>query len=142
MDGRNGSDGSQGRGGEITVTYDPQAKPYLGVIRLSSVDGPPALYKEETVAPLCQGEQFSVVSCRFSIHGSKLSVNSCRGSEFIRTDLLSAGASVLQHLIDLLYNIYTATCDCCVMSHRGPAILRGTRDNDASTRRADTGQIY
>ena len=51
-DGRNGFDGSPGRGGSITVTYDPQVQPYLTAIRLSSKGGPPAVFKEEPVAPL------------------------------------------------------------------------------------------
>ncbi len=51
-DGRNGFDGSPGRGGSITVTYDPQANPYLGTIRLSNKGGPPPVFKEEPVAPL------------------------------------------------------------------------------------------
>lgn len=51
-DGRNGSDGSPGKGGSITVTYDPQAKPFLAVIRLSNRGGPPTVFMEEPVAPL------------------------------------------------------------------------------------------
>ncbi len=51
-DGRNGFDGSPGRGGSITVTYDPQAKPFLAAIRLSNKGGPPPAFKEEPVAPL------------------------------------------------------------------------------------------
>jgi hypothetical protein len=51
-DGRNGSDGSPGRGGSITVTYDPQAKPYLLTIRLSNRGGPAPVFKEEAVGPL------------------------------------------------------------------------------------------
>jgi len=50
-DGRSGSDGPQGRGGSITVTYDPQAKPFLNIIRLSNRGGPKPVYKEETLAP-------------------------------------------------------------------------------------------
>jgi hypothetical protein len=38
--GRDGSDGSSGRAGSITVTYDPQAKPFLSIIRLSNSGGP------------------------------------------------------------------------------------------------------
>src|SRR5205814_2658067 len=30
LDGRNGWDGAQGKGGLITVTYDPQVRPFLG----------------------------------------------------------------------------------------------------------------
>ncbi len=51
-DGRNGFDGSSGHGGSITVTYDPQAKPFLTTIHLSSVGGPKPVFKEEPVAPL------------------------------------------------------------------------------------------
>jgi hypothetical protein len=51
-DGRSGFDGSPGRGGSITVTYDPQAKPFLAAIRLSNQGGPPPVFKEEPVAPL------------------------------------------------------------------------------------------
>jgi len=51
-DGRNGFDGSPGRGGSITVTYDPQAKPYLNAIHLSNKGGPSPVFKEESVAPL------------------------------------------------------------------------------------------
>ena len=51
-DGRNGFDGSSGRGGSITVTYDPQAKPYLSAIHLSSKNGSAPVFHEEPVAPL------------------------------------------------------------------------------------------
>ena len=51
-DGRSGFDGSPGRGGSITVTYDPQVKPYLGTIHLSNQNGPPPVFKEEPVAAL------------------------------------------------------------------------------------------
>jgi hypothetical protein len=51
-DGRNGFDGSPGKGGSITVTYDPQAKPYLTAIHLSNKGGPTPTFKEEPVAPL------------------------------------------------------------------------------------------
>ena len=51
-DGRDGMSGSSGSGGLITVTCDPQAKPYLGVIHLSSQNGPAPLFKQETVAAL------------------------------------------------------------------------------------------
>jgi hypothetical protein len=51
-DGRNGFDGSSGRGGSITVTYDPQAKPFLAAIHLSNSGGPPPVFKEEPVAAL------------------------------------------------------------------------------------------
>ena len=51
-DGRNGWDGSPGKSGSITVTYDPQAKPFLDVIRLSNEDGPPPVFREAPVTPL------------------------------------------------------------------------------------------
>jgi len=51
-DGRNGFDGPPGSGGKITVIYDPQAKPFLGVIHLSARNGPQPVFKEQTVAPL------------------------------------------------------------------------------------------
>lgn len=50
--GRDGSDGSSGRGGRIAVMYDPQAKPFLGVISLSNPGGPRPVFLEEPVAPL------------------------------------------------------------------------------------------
>ena len=51
-DGRNGFDGSPGRGGSITVTYDPQAKPYLSAIKISNKGGPAPVFREEPVGPL------------------------------------------------------------------------------------------
>jgi hypothetical protein len=54
-DGSNGQDGwsgSTGRGGSITVTTDPQAKPFLTAIHLSNQGGPPPVFKEEPLAPL------------------------------------------------------------------------------------------
>jgi hypothetical protein len=50
--GRDGFDGSPGRGGSITVTYDPQAKPYLSTIHLSNRGGSAPVFKEEPVAPI------------------------------------------------------------------------------------------
>jgi hypothetical protein len=50
--GRDGSDGPPGRGGSITVTYDPQAKPYLIALHLSSRNGPTPVFRAEPVAPL------------------------------------------------------------------------------------------
>ncbi len=50
--GRNGFDGSPGKGGSITVTYDPQAKPFLAAIHLSHQYGPDPVFREEPVAPL------------------------------------------------------------------------------------------
>jgi hypothetical protein len=52
LDGHSGMDGSAGQGGSITVTYDPQAKPFLNVIHLSSWNGPKPTLKEETVTAL------------------------------------------------------------------------------------------
>jgi hypothetical protein len=51
-DKRSGFDGSPGKGGSITVTYDPQAKPFLEMIHLSSRNGPTLVFKEEPVAAL------------------------------------------------------------------------------------------
>jgi hypothetical protein len=51
-DGRNGFDGSPGKGGSITVTYDPQAKPFMTAIHLSNKGGPPPVFNEEPVAAL------------------------------------------------------------------------------------------
>lgn len=51
-DGRNGFDGPPGKGGSITVTYDPQARPYLVALHLSSKNGPPPVLNEAPVAPL------------------------------------------------------------------------------------------
>jgi len=51
-DGRSGWDGPQGRGGPISVTYDPQTKPYLAVIHVSSRNGPTPIFTQATVASL------------------------------------------------------------------------------------------
>ena len=51
-DGRSGLDGSPGRGGSITVTYDPQVKPYLALLHLSNSGGPKPVFTEAAVAPL------------------------------------------------------------------------------------------
>ncbi len=51
-DGRNGNDGSPGRAGTITVTYDPQVKPYLAALHLVNQGGPAPVFKEQPVAPL------------------------------------------------------------------------------------------
>ncbi len=51
-DGRSGFDGPPGRGGLITVTYDPQTKPFLPAIHLSSSNGPKPVFQEAAVAPL------------------------------------------------------------------------------------------
>lgn len=50
--GRDGNDGSSGNPGSITVTYDPQVKPFLAVIRLPNQGRPAPVFKEESVAPL------------------------------------------------------------------------------------------
>lgn len=52
LSGRDGSDGSPGRAGSITVTYDPQAKPFLSIIRLSNAGGPRPAFNEQAVGPL------------------------------------------------------------------------------------------
>ncbi len=52
VDGHDGWSGPQGRGGLITLTYDTQAKPYLGSIRTSSQNGPKPVLVEAAVAPL------------------------------------------------------------------------------------------
>jgi hypothetical protein len=51
-DGRSGFDGPRGKGGSITVTYDPQARPFLNIIHLSNINGPTPVFKEEAVAAL------------------------------------------------------------------------------------------
>jgi hypothetical protein len=50
--GRDGWDGPQGRGGSITVTYDPQVKPFLAALHVSSRNGPPPVFNERSVSPL------------------------------------------------------------------------------------------
>jgi hypothetical protein len=50
--GRDGSDGRPGNAGGITVTYDPQVKPFLATIRLSNPGGTSPVFKEESVAAL------------------------------------------------------------------------------------------
>ena len=51
-DGRKGFDGSPGKGGLITVTYDPQVATYLFVIHCASQHGPQPIFLEAPVAPL------------------------------------------------------------------------------------------
>ncbi len=51
-DGSNGQDGragSDGRGGSITVTYDPQAKPFLTLIHLNNPGGTAPVFHEDSV---------------------------------------------------------------------------------------------
>jgi hypothetical protein len=50
LDGRNGWDGPQGKGGLITVIYDPRVRPFLSVLHLSSRNGPAPLYREAPIA--------------------------------------------------------------------------------------------
>jgi len=50
--GQDGHRGPDGNGGSITVTYDPQAKPYLNILRLSNRGGPRPVFNEAAVAPL------------------------------------------------------------------------------------------
>jgi hypothetical protein len=52
MDGRDGFDGPQGRGGMITVTYDPAVKPFLNLIHLSAKNGPTPALNEAPVGVL------------------------------------------------------------------------------------------
>ena len=54
LDGRDGMSGQPGSGGLITVTYDPQVKPYQSVLHLSSWNGPKPVYTEQPVAALWQ----------------------------------------------------------------------------------------
>lgn len=51
-DGQDGRNGSPGRGGSITVTYDPRAKPYLGIVHFNNGDGPAPVFQKQTVASL------------------------------------------------------------------------------------------
>ena len=54
-DGSNGQDGlsgPDGKGGLITVTYDPSVKPYLGLLHLSSQNGPAPVFREVPVPAL------------------------------------------------------------------------------------------
>jgi len=51
-DGRGGDDGPMGRGGSITVAYDPASKPYLNILHLSSHNGHSPTLREQPVAPL------------------------------------------------------------------------------------------
>lgn len=51
-DGRNGMDGSSGRPGSFSVTYDPQAKPYLSVLQLTNQGGAKPVFTEASVPPL------------------------------------------------------------------------------------------
>jgi hypothetical protein len=50
--GRDGNNGSEGRAGNISVTYDPQAKPFLAAIHLPNQGGPSPTFAEQPVAPL------------------------------------------------------------------------------------------
>jgi hypothetical protein len=50
--GQDGMNGPSGSGGSITVTYDPQVKPYLTAIHLSNQGGPKPVFQEQPVAPL------------------------------------------------------------------------------------------
>lgn len=54
-DGRSGQDGwagHQGRGGLITVTYDPQTSAYVSIIHTSSLNGPAPVFRQGSVAPI------------------------------------------------------------------------------------------
>jgi hypothetical protein len=52
MDGQDGFNGPEGRGGLITVTYDPKVQPYLSKIHLSYQNGPAPIFNQKQVAPL------------------------------------------------------------------------------------------
>ncbi len=52
LDGQDGHEGFSGSGGSITVNYDPQAKPYLGILHLSNQYGPKPVFSQQNVAPL------------------------------------------------------------------------------------------
>ena len=52
MSGSEGPSGSSGKGGSITLTYDPQAKPFLGAIRLRNEGGPNPVFREQAMGPL------------------------------------------------------------------------------------------
>jgi hypothetical protein len=51
-DGLNGSDGPPGKGGSITVTYDPQVAPFLSTIHLSNKNGPRPVFQQQPVTPI------------------------------------------------------------------------------------------
>jgi hypothetical protein len=50
--GLSGSDGPRGRGGKITVIYDPAAAAYLSVLQLSSLGGPEPVFISQHLDPL------------------------------------------------------------------------------------------
>jgi hypothetical protein len=52
LNGHDGNEGQSGSAGSITVTYDPQVKPFLVAIHLKNPGGPSPVFKEESVAPL------------------------------------------------------------------------------------------
>ena len=52
LSGSDGHSGSDGSGGSITVTYDPQVKPFLSTLHLSNPGGRAPVFNEATVAPL------------------------------------------------------------------------------------------
>ena len=51
-DGMDGSDGVSGNAGSITVTYDPQAKPFLTAIKTENLGGPKPVFVQDTVTAL------------------------------------------------------------------------------------------
>jgi hypothetical protein len=51
-DGHDGMSGSDGRAGSISVTYDPQASPYLNMLKLKNPGGPAPQMQQAPVAPL------------------------------------------------------------------------------------------
>jgi hypothetical protein len=52
LDGHDGMSGSDGRAGPISVTYDPQAKPYLNALKFKNPGGPAPQMHQAPVAPL------------------------------------------------------------------------------------------
>jgi hypothetical protein len=52
MNGQDGLPGTDGKGGLITVVYDSAAKPFLSALHLLSQNGPAAVFREASVAPL------------------------------------------------------------------------------------------
>jgi hypothetical protein len=50
--GLSGSDGPRGRGGKITVIFDPAVGAYLSVLQLSNLGGPEPVFKSQHLGPL------------------------------------------------------------------------------------------
>jgi hypothetical protein len=52
LNGQDGFTGSSGRPGHITVTYDPEAKPFLSALHLINKGGPAPSFNEQPVPPI------------------------------------------------------------------------------------------